>query len=215
MSAAFGFLSFIAFIAMIIGLIKPTWLKLATRSKVLMWYGGAFAILFAIGIAIPNNPTQPTNTNTEAAPVVQAPSPTSTPNPATAQQATTPTPTPAKTTAVQTPTPAPVTEPAQQPAPAPTQPQTVLDVSGSGTKSTQTFTVNDSWQMKWSYDCSNFGYQGNFQVAVYDADGSPSMQNVDVNQLGMSDSDTEYYHTGGTFYLEVNSECNWHVTVQD
>ena len=91
----------------------------------------------------------------------------------------------------------------------------MLDVSGSGSKSTQTFTVSDSWQMKWSYDCSSFGDRGNFQVYIYTSDGAMSFDNNGVNQLGSSGSDTEYYHTGGSYYLEVNSECSWHITVQD
>lgn len=144
----------------------------------------------------------------QAAPAA-APEVSSTPSAAPVQQAAaapTPKPTPA-------PTPTPVTQPA--PAPAPAQPQTVLDISGSGSKSTQTFTVDSSWQMKWSYDCSSFGDQGNFQVYVYTGGGSLSFENAGVNQLGNGGSDTEYYHTGGSYYLEVNSECNWHLTVQD
>ena len=86
---------------------------------------------------------------------------------------------------------------------------------GSGTKSTQTFTVGNSWQMNWSYDCSNFGDQGNFQVFIYTSDGSMSFDNAPVNEEGMSGSDTEYYHAGGSYYIEVNSECNWKITVQD
>ena len=209
MSAAFGFLSFIAFIAMIIGLIKPAWLKMPARSKVLMWYGGAFAILFAIGIAIPNNPqqNQPTAQSVAQAPDQAAPS---TPSTTPVEQVVAPAPTP-KPTPVATPTPAPQ----PTPAPAPVQPQTVMSLSGSGSKSTQIFTVGNSWQMNWSYDCSNFGDQGNFQVFIYTSDGSMSFDNAPVNEEGMSGSDIEYYHTGGSYYIEVNSECNWKVTVQD
>ena len=69
--------------------------------------------------------------------------------------------------------------------------------------------------MNWSYDCSNFGDQGNFQVFIYTSDGSMSFDNAPVNEEGMSGSDTEYYHTGGSYYIEVNSECNWKITVQD
>ena len=35
-----------------------------------------------------------------------------------------------------------------------------------------------------------------------------------VNQLGKSGSDVEHYHNGGAYYLEMNSECKWHVTVK-
>ena len=92
--------------------------------------------------------------------------------------------------------------------------QTLLDVSGSGTKSTQKFTAGGDWDLNWSYDCSNFGAQGNFQVMIYDGSGSLSFSNAMVNQLGKSGSDVEHYHNSGTYYLEVNSECKWHVTVK-
>lgn len=91
--------------------------------------------------------------------------------------------------------------------------QTLLDVSGSGTKTTQKFTAAHDWDFNWSYDCANFGQgQGNFQVFVYSGDGTLSFANAPVNQLGAKGSDVEHYHTGGTFYLTINSECSWHVT---
>jgi len=93
-------------------------------------------------------------------------------------------------------------------------PQTLLDLAGSGTKSTQKFTAASDWDLNWSYDCSNFGYKGNFQVYIYGGDGTMSLQNVGVNQLGNKDSGVEHYHSGGTFYLEVNSECDWTVNVK-
>jgi hypothetical protein len=100
---------------------------------------------------------------------------------------------------------------AQQPAPAP---QVLLSIKGSGTKTTQSFTAAGAWDLSYTYDCSNFGGQGNFQVMVYNNDGSLSFENAPVNELGASGSDVEHYHTGGTFYLEVNSECSWSVTVK-
>ena len=103
---------------------------------------------------------------------------------------------------------------AAAPAPVPTAPQTLLKLSGSGTKSTQKFTAGGDWDLNWSYDCSSFGYKGNFQVFVYNSDGSISFSNSGVNQLGMSDSGVEHYHSGGTFYLEVNSECSWKLDAQ-
>lgn len=214
MGTFFGLLSFVAFIVTIVGLIKPAWLKLATRGKVLLWYGGGFLLLFVIGVSITSSenpaPTQDASAN-QPAPSAQAPTPvassTSTPTPVQQAAASAP----AKTAPTPAPTPAPVQTPTPQPTPAP-QPQTVLNISGSGSKSTQTFTVGDSWQMQWSYDCSVFGYQGNFQVSISTADGGFT-PNQGVNQLGASGSDTEYYHSGGTYYLEVNSECSWHITV--
>jgi hypothetical protein len=85
---------------------------------------------------------------------------------------------------------------------------TVLDINGSGSHSTEAFTVNNEWELDWSYDCSNFGGSGNFIVDVKgDVDG------LGVNQLGSGDSGTEYFHQGGNIYLEINSECSWTVKV--
>ena len=100
------------------------------------------------------------------------------------------------------------------PAEVPSVPQTLLKISGSGTKSTAKFTAGGDWDLNWSYDCSNFGYKGNFQVFVYNGDGSMSFSNSGVNQLGMSDSGVEHYHSGGTFYLTVNSECSWKIDAE-
>jgi len=102
----------------------------------------------------------------------------------------------------------------QQAQPTPVVAQTLLDISGTGTKSTQKFTAAGDWDMNWSYDCSNFGTQGNFQVMVYNSDGSMSFQNNLVNQLGKSGTDVEHYHAGGTYYLEVNSECKWKISIK-
>lgn len=97
----------------------------------------------------------------------------------------------------------------------PTAMQTLLDISGSGTKSTLKFTAGGDWDLNWTYDCSGFsGGQGNFIVTVYNDGGSISYQNNGVNQLGKSDSGVEHYHNGGTFYLEVNSECSWTINVK-
>lgn len=97
--------------------------------------------------------------------------------------------------------------------PAPT-PQTLLDLQGSGTKQTQKFTAAGDWDLNWSYDCSNFGNQGNFIVTVYNSDGSVSFENTEVNQLGSSGSDVQHYHKSGTYYLAIDSECNWTVNVK-
>lgn len=93
-------------------------------------------------------------------------------------------------------------------------PRTLLAIYGSGSKSTEKFTTTgEDWNLTYSYDCSEFGMSGNFQVFIFNGDGSPSWEYVGVNQLGTSGSDVDYYHTGGTFYLVINSLCRWHVRV--
>ncbi len=106
----------------------------------------------------------------------------------------------------------PTTQTSKQPvASTPKQPQTLLDLSGSGTKQTQVFAAASDWDLAWTYNCSNFGDQGNFVVEVMNRDTSPSFENQSVNQLGSKGSDVQHYHKGGSFYLSINSECNWTV----
>lgn len=98
---------------------------------------------------------------------------------------------------------------------APAAQQTLLDITGSGTKQTAQFTAAGNWDLNWTYDCSSFsGGSGNFITSVFNKDGSPSIDNSDVNQLGAKGADVQHYYKGGTFYLNINSECSWHVTVK-
>jgi hypothetical protein len=172
------------------------------------WVGAVLVLLIIIGLSS-NNPTPSTSVpapdessataQTQAAPEQPAPAkptPKSVPAPTESQ-----------------PTPAP-TQPQSAPAAAPAAMQTLLNISGSGSKTTESFTAAGDWNLIWSYDCSNFDTQGNFQVTAYDPSGQPDFSINPVNELGASGSDTEYYHQGGTYYLVVNSECNWTVTVK-
>lgn len=105
---------------------------------------------------------------------------------------------------------------ASKPSPnTPRQPVVLLDLTGSGTKQTQKFTTASDWTLQWSYDCTAaLGAQGNFIVTVYNADGSADYGDTDVNQLGTSGSDIQYYYDSGTHYLSINSECSWRVTAK-
>jgi len=220
MANLFLVLLLLSLLALVVGLIKPSLFNKgfkngANRKKTSVTFIICTVVFFILfGVTSPthkdNSATQSNNTaqtppavaTTTAADNTPAPTTINT-QPITDKPTTTPTPSkPAPTP------PAPVATPTPTP---PATPQVLFSASGSGTKSTQTFTVPKSWQLDWSYDCSNFGSQGNFVVSVYNADGSPSYNNTTVNQLGKSGSDTEYYHTGGTFYFEINSECSWTV----
>ena len=91
----------------------------------------------------------------------------------------------------------------------PATPQTLLNQRGSGTASTASFSAPKNWDLVWSYDCSSFGSSGNFEVDVQGGIGP-----LGVNQMGASGSGTDYYHQGGSYYLEVDSECSWQVTAR-
>jgi hypothetical protein len=89
-------------------------------------------------------------------------------------------------------------------------PKQLLKVSGDGAKNTATFATGAEWTLTYTYDCSDFGYSGNFIVSEYGADGSPT--SVLVNTTGTKGSDTVPVHAdSGTHYLELNSECTWTV----
>jgi hypothetical protein len=108
-------------------------------------------------------------------------------------------------------TPTPAVSPARvaTSTPSPTTPRTLLNQQGSGTASTQSFSAPTNWDLVWSYDCSSFGSSGNFEVNV-----QGNLGPLGVNQMGTSGSGTEYYHQGGSYYLEVDSECSWQVTAR-
>jgi hypothetical protein len=102
----------------------------------------------------------------------------------------------------------------------PAQPQrrtnrlAVLTAHGSGIKTTDTFTVGDEWDLVWSYSCASFGSSGNFIVNI-SAKGQHLTSLAGVNELGARGDGTEHYHEGGTFYFEVNSECDWTIKAVD
>lgn len=97
-----------------------------------------------------------------------------------------------------------------KPKPAP-KPVTVLTEHGTGIKNTVKFTVHDDWDLTYTYNCSNFGMQGNFAVTGMGGD----FPNVMVNELDTKGSDTTHQHDGGTMYLQINSECAWTIKVVD
>lgn len=92
---------------------------------------------------------------------------------------------------------------------------TVLNVDGANNSTTDYFSVGNEWDLKWSYDCTNFSNTGNFIVHVRNKGGGYSgFQSV--NELGAQGSGTEHYHgESGTYYLEISSECKWAVKAVD
>lgn len=115
------------------------------------------------------------------------------------------------------PAPAPATsKAAPAPAPKPTTPappatKTVLHVSGNGIKTTQNFTTGPEWSLTYTFNCAGFGGTGNFAVMENGGTGS-----VLVNALAAKGSDVTYQHgDAGTHSLEMNSECDWTITVTD
>jgi hypothetical protein len=175
------------------------------------WIAG-IVVAFVLGIAIGNGTG---NTSKNAALAAATMSASRTPATPTA-----PTTVAAPTTTTVVPTPLPVvptsthravtTRPPAPPAPpttvAPATPTVLYSKTGSGIGSTPNFTTGAEWQVQYTYDCANFGQQGNFAVT--------DESDVLVNALAAGGSDTAYVHNSpGTHSLTVNSECNWTIKV--
>jgi hypothetical protein len=96
---------------------------------------------------------------------------------------------------------------APTPTPAPVR---LLDLKGRGIKNSKTFTTTAQWTLHYTFDCKSFGYKGNFQVYLF---RGTDLVAILVNDLARKGgSSTPAYETG-TFHLEMNSECSWHVKV--
>ena len=93
--------------------------------------------------------------------------------------------------------------------------------SGPGGETTEVFTVNHDWDLRWSYDCSSsLGNQYptlhkcNFALTVKQlADCLISPDNPGINLYGAPDHGVVHYHTGGTFYFVIDSDGSWTFTV--
>lgn len=92
---------------------------------------------------------------------------------------------------------------------APAKPKTLFTLKGNGTKNSQKFTTGNDWVIHYSYDCTNFGGQGNFAVSI-----GAELVDANVNELGKKGTGTEpVYNDSGTHYLSVLSECSWTISV--
>jgi len=102
---------------------------------------------------------------------------------------------------------------ASTPAATAVKPHTVATFTGSGIENTSRFTVTSTWKLSYSFDCSSFGSAGNFAV---DEDGGSDFNGVSVDDLATSKTGSSWaYSDAGTHYLEIDSECDWHVTITD
>jgi hypothetical protein len=171
---------------------------------------GVVALLAGFGIGAASNSGSATNDSANSGPAAATATVTVTSTPSVQPvPAVTVTKTATATVAVQP------TQTTSAPKPAQPANAKVLDVTGSGIKNTKDFTVaSDEWTVAYAYDCTAFGFQGNFMVDAESPDGS-GLPNLLANELGMKGQSSTVGRGAGTYYLSVNSECNWHVVVTD
>ncbi len=88
--------------------------------------------------------------------------------------------------------------------------------TGNGIQKTAIFTAPDDWKILWKCDPSSFtGGEYNVIVTVYGSDGS--IQDIAINatcKAGSTSGETEE-HQGGQVYLDINSEADWTIQVQE
>jgi hypothetical protein len=95
----------------------------------------------------------------------------------------------------------------------------LINFSGSNIRNSAPFIVNSSAvTASYSYDCSGFGGTGTFIADMIS--GSPSGGPYDdqpiANELGSGGSQTTTVYPqnqGGSYHLEVNSDCSWSITL--
>ncbi len=103
---------------------------------------------------------------------------------------------------------------------APSKPQTWTTThtyNGTGIKKTETITVPNDWKIQWSCTPSSFmGNSYNVIIGVYNSDGTiadPAAINA-MCKDGNTSGETEE-RTAGNVYLDVNSEGDWAINVQE
>ncbi len=86
---------------------------------------------------------------------------------------------------------------------------TIYESEGTGSKTSKPFAANASWAIAWSYDCSKAPKSASaFSVNVQGGNAeSPIMP------TGPSGIDITHFHDAGTFYLNIETGCTWHVRV--
>ena len=93
--------------------------------------------------------------------------------------------------------------------------------SGGGGQTTEVFTVNGDWDLRWSYDCSSvLGNQFrtvdhcDFVLSVKQmSDCQVSPENHGITGHRLKEQGVVHYHAGGTFYFVVESDGSWTAAV--
>lgn len=87
--------------------------------------------------------------------------------------------------------------------------------SGKSIKSTETFNVTThEWKISWDTRPGDY-IDMNFQILVYNADGTPYWQQfVAANVIG-ADTDSSVMRGSGRYYLTINSAQSYEITVEE
>jgi hypothetical protein len=111
----------------------------------------------------------------------------------------------------------PTAKPTQPPKPTAAPKWTTTNTfNGNGAKKTAIFSVGDDWKIQWKCNPASFdNIQYNVIIDVNNSDGTPADPGA-INTLckpGNTSGETEE-HQGGSVYLDIQSEGDWTITIQ-
>jgi hypothetical protein len=102
---------------------------------------------------------------------------------------------------------APSVAPATVPTTAPAA--TIFESAGTGSSTSKPFAVKASWAIAWSYDCTNAPKSA--AAFTVNVQGTPAES--PITPTGPSGIDITHFHQPGTYYLNIETGCSWHVRV--
>ena len=112
----------------------------------------------------------------------------------------------------------PTSTPTQVPTPMPTQAPASLThtYSGDGSKTTETFSLSDTWTITWTCDATNnYGVNGELSVIVYDSQNNLLYNLLETCTSGVTSKGTSQEHQGGDIYLKIDGSVPWTIQIQD
>jgi hypothetical protein len=103
---------------------------------------------------------------------------------------------------------APAATPASAPTTAPAA-TTIFESAGTGSSTSKPFAVKASWAIAWSYDCTNAPKSA--AAFTVNVQGAPAES--PIAPAGPSGIDITHFHEAGTYSLNIETGCSWHVRV--
>ena len=201
MATLFVILLLVSIVVLVIGLIKPATINLASRKKVGIIYGSAIVILFfLVGATSDNNKTKNETGSTTATNTVFE---TQTPVATTPVKTTEQTPVQKSSVVQETPAPKPVATPVTA-----KSYQQIFSFSGSGAKKSEPFIITGD-RFKIKYNCT-----GEFCQAFLYSTADNSIKSLIMNEANATTDETIIYGSG-EYYIDANTMGNYTMTVED
>ena len=86
---------------------------------------------------------------------------------------------------------------------------TIFESAGTGSSTSKPFAVKASWAIAWSYDCTNAPKSA--AAFAVNIQGVPAES--PIAPTGPSGIDITHFHEPGTYSLNIETGCSWHVRV--